>query len=181
MSTAAAGRKQGTLEGLENASFVSFLDLARWFAATIVFLGHLRVPLFLGYASLPAGDRGPLISIWYFITGCAGEAVTVFFVLSGYLVGAMGLAKARAGRFAPREYAIDRATRIFLPYVPALVLTACLDLAGGALFAGTGFYTHEHPMIREKIAIDAFQSFLTPQIFLSNLAMLQTIWAPPFR
>jgi peptidoglycan/LPS O-acetylase OafA/YrhL len=180
MSSATAGRERGTLEGLENASFVSFLNLARWFAAAIVFLGHLRDPLFLGYASLPAGDRGALISIWYFITGWDGEAVTVFFVLSGYLVGAMGLAKAGAGRFHPREYAIDRATRIFLPFVPALVLTACLDLAGGALFPGTGFYTHDHPMMREKIAVDAFQSFLTPQIFLSNLAMLQTIWTPPF-
>ena len=174
------GSEQRTLEGLENASFVSFLDLARWLAAAIVFLGHLRDPLFLGYGSLPAEARGPLISIWYFITGWYGEAVTVFFVLSGYLVGAMGLAKASAGRFHLREYAIDRATRIFLPFVPALALTACLDLAGGALFAGTGFYTHEHPMIREKIAGGAFQSFSTPQIFLSNLAMLQTIWAPPF-
>jgi peptidoglycan/LPS O-acetylase OafA/YrhL len=174
------GRVQGTFEGHENSSFVSFLDLARWLAAAIVFFGHLRDPLFLGYGSLPVGARGPLVSIWYFITGWHGEAVTVFFVLSGYLVGAMGLAKASAGRFRPREYAIDRVTRIFLPFVPALVLTACLDLAGGRLFSGTGFYTHEHPMIREKIAIDAFQSFLTPQIFLSNLAMLQTIWSPSF-
>ena len=174
------GHEQRTLECLENASFVSFLDLARWLAAAIVFLGHLRNPLFLGYGSLPAGARGPLISMWYFITGWHDEAVIVFFVLSGYLVGAMGLAKASAGRFHAIEYAIDRATRIFLPYVPALVLTACLDLAGGALFAGTGFYTHEQPMIREKMAIDAFQSFLTPQIFLSNLAMLQTIWTPSF-
>lgn len=169
-----------TLSDVQASSFVSFLDCARWMAAFVVFLGHLRNPLFLGYGAVPPSDRNLLIQIWYLVTGWHSEAVVVFFVLSGYLVGGLALAKTSLGRFSPADYAVDRATRLFLAFWPALALTAILDAAGTAWFGGTGFYDRSHPMIREKIALGAFEGFATWPIFISNALMLQTVWMPSF-
>ena len=78
---------QQTEHHLSNPAFSSFLDFARWVAAFIVFAGHLRNPLFLGFADLGSEKTSLLINAWYFVTGLFGEAVIVFFVLSGYLIG----------------------------------------------------------------------------------------------
>lgn len=173
------GKASAPLPELENPTFVSFLDLARWTSAWIVFLGHLRDPLFLGYESLSPGDRPLLVKAWYFVTGWFGAAVIVFFVLSGYLVGGVACARARHGRFVPVDYAIDRFSRIFLPFAPALLLTVLLDLAGAALFGDLGLYSHAHPMIREKIASEPFENYLTLENLVLNSLMLQTIVARP--
>ena len=168
------------LQDVEGRTFASFLDLTRWTAAMIVFLGHLRDPLFLGYGSLVASDRNLGVQFWYFITGWFSEAVIVFFVLSGYLVGGIASARASAGQFSIGSYAIDRLTRLYVALVPALVLTAILDVAGSTWFADTGFWTHTHPMLAEKVATAPFLTYLTVQNFLANLFMLQTIVTPPF-
>jgi peptidoglycan/LPS O-acetylase OafA/YrhL len=168
-----------TLSDLKNLTFTSFLDLSRWSCAWIVFLGHLRNPLFFGYESLSDLDRPFLVKGWYFVTGWFGEAVIVFFVLSGYLVGAVGCAKVSVGRFSPKEYAIARASRVFLPFIPAILLTVLLDSCGAVLYRDLGYYTHLHPLIHEKIATDPFESYLTTKNVLMNLAMLQTIVSPP--
>jgi peptidoglycan/LPS O-acetylase OafA/YrhL len=109
-----------TLSDLRNSTFTSFLDFTRWVCAWTVFLGRLRNPLFVGFESFPACDRRLTIYLWYFVTGWFGEAVIVFFVLCGYLVGAVACAKAQIGRFNVIDYAIDRFSRICLPLVPAL-------------------------------------------------------------
>jgi peptidoglycan/LPS O-acetylase OafA/YrhL len=169
-----------TLDDLKNPTFGSFLDLSRWICCWIVFLGHLRNPLFLGYEAVASEDRNLLVAIWYFVTGWFGEAVIVFFVLSGYLVGAVSLAKASVGRFNVSDYAIDRFSRVFLPFAPALLLTALCDSAGMHLFGGLGFYDNSHPMLHAKIAGAYFENFLTLKNFLANLLMAQTIVTPPF-
>jgi hypothetical protein len=51
--------------------------------------------------SLAAADRRLFVKAWYYVTGWFGEAVTVLFVLSGYLVGGVACAKASFGRFTP--------------------------------------------------------------------------------
>jgi peptidoglycan/LPS O-acetylase OafA/YrhL len=56
------------------------------------------------------------------------EAVTLFFVLSGFLVGGRVIERLRAGTFSVRDYAIDRFTRIYVPLVPALIYTAIVML-----------------------------------------------------
>jgi peptidoglycan/LPS O-acetylase OafA/YrhL len=172
-------RSGRTLDDLKNPTFTSFLDLARWVCAWIVFLAHLRNPLFMGFESVPAADRGVFVTLWYFVTGWYGEAVVVFFVLSGYLVGAVACAKSAVGRFQPVDYAIDRATRIILPFIPALFLTALFDWLGMTFF-DVGFYSGVQPQIHAKLTGDAFVSFFTLDIFLKNLLMLQTIVSPAF-
>ena len=168
------------LADVQNPHFASFLDCTRWVAASIVFLGHLRDPLFLGYGSLTEAERNPLVQAWYFVTGWFGPAVIVFFVLSGYLVGGIASARASIGSFSLGSYAVDRVSRLYVAFLPALVLTAVLDVAGSIWFADTGFWTHQHPMLAEKVSSEPFGSLLTPGLFVGNLLMLQTIAMPTF-
>lgn len=69
----------------------NMLNFLRWFAAFLVVIGHLRSFMFIEYNQIIS----PSIfdKIFYFITGLGHEAVIVFFVLSGYLVGGGTLEK----------------------------------------------------------------------------------------
>lgn len=165
---------------IRGLTFASFLDLSRWSAACIVFLGHLRDPLFLGYSEVATRDRNLAIQLWYFVTGWHGEAVIIFFVISGYLVGGVASARASVGKFSSPDYAIDRCTRLYFVLLPALVLTAALDYLGATYLGAAGLYTHEQPMIVQKIATQAFSNFATFPIFVGNVFMLQTIACPSF-
>jgi len=51
----------------------------------------------------------------------------VFFLLSGFLITDSIRARLDAGRFSLTEYMVSRFTRIFLPYLPALLFVAMLD------------------------------------------------------
>jgi peptidoglycan/LPS O-acetylase OafA/YrhL len=171
---------QSILADLARPDFCSFLDLTRWAAAAIVFLGHLRNPLFLSYAGLSADDRNPFVQGWYFVTGWFGEAVIVFFVLSGFLVGGMGLARLHARTFDLAVYVIDRTSRLYVAFLPALLLTVLLDHAGHAWFPQAGLYSHTQPMIAEKINTPPFDSMATPTNFVGNLVMLQNFRVPTY-
>lgn len=166
-------------DDLRSPTLVSFLDMARWMAAAIVFVGHLRNPLFLGYRDVPPEHRTAAVQVWYFVTGWTAEAVTVFFVLSGLLVGAAGLARWHAGRFSPADYAVDRVTRLYLAFLPALFLGFSLDLVGYRMFASVGFWDHSHPMVAQKIETAPFATMLDLNILLGNLVMLQHYLVPP--
>jgi len=61
--------------------------------------------------------------------GFAHPAVMMFFVLSGYWIGRSVMARADRG-WAWGDYLIDRASRLLVVLVPALVLGAALDMAG---------------------------------------------------
>lgn len=168
-------------DDLRNPAFSSFLDMARWMAALLVFVGHLRDPLFLGYGSLSAAERTLAVKGWYFVTGWFGEAVIVFFVLSGYLVGGIGLAKRATGCFVPGDYAIDRFTRLYVAFAPALLLTLVLDVIGSHYLGGAGLYDGGQAMIAQKLGhLAPFQDNLTWSQFLGTLAMLQTFHVTPF-
>jgi len=168
------------LQDVRQKTFTSFLDFARWTAAGMVFVGHLRNPLFLGYGALDVGDQTLLVKLWFFVTGWYATAVIVFFVLSGFLVGGLNSAKASIRSFVPADYAIDRFTRIFVAFLPALLLTVFLDVLGSSVFSATGFYDHTHPMIREKVSSAPFIELMTPEVFFGNAALLQTYVVPPF-
>lgn len=163
-----------TIEHLKNPSFSSFLDLSRWVAAWIVFVGHLRNPLFFGFSDIGDAARNPLILGWYFVTGWFGEAVIIFFVLSGYLVGGLGIAKYAEGMFNTAAYGVDRFSRLYVAFLPALVLTAILDLIGIHYFGSAGLYDGTQAMFAEKLAEAPFAEAFNGTNFLGNLVMLQT-------
>ena len=110
--------------GRRGSEHFVLLDLVRGLAALTVFLSHLRGGSFVEYGALPAEQHTPLVAALFGISRLGHEAVLIFFVLSGYFVGGAVIRRVAEGRFDVREYAIDRATRILLPLVPAVVLTA---------------------------------------------------------
>jgi peptidoglycan/LPS O-acetylase OafA/YrhL len=166
-------------DDLRSPTLTSFLDMARWMAAAMVFVAHLRNPLFLGYGDVPATHRTLGIQAWYFLTGWHAEAVTVFFVLSGLLVGAAGIARVQSQKFDPYGYAIDRATRLFLPFIPALLLGYLLDVTGSRIFADVGFWNATQPMIAQKVNSPAFDTLLGFDVLAGNALMLQHYLVPP--
>ncbi len=60
--------------------------------------------------------------VFYTLTRFGHEAVLIFFVLSGFLVGGKAIKRIRSNTFDIRSYVIDRAVRIVLPLLSALVL-----------------------------------------------------------
>ncbi len=114
------------------------------------------------------------------MTGLHAEAVTVFFVLSGYLVGGLSLRKVQSGVFSIRDFAADRASRIYTAYLPALLLTAALDHLGSRYFGTSGLYDHAQLMIREKISTPPFSDHISLVDFSCNMVMLKTFNCVPF-
>ena len=105
-----------------------WLDLLRFLAAFAVVATHARGASLVPFAELDAADKTVLLAIFYGMTRIANEAVVVFFVLSGFLVGGRAMERIMSRSFQPAEYAIDRVVRIMLPLVPALVLTSIVTL-----------------------------------------------------
>jgi peptidoglycan/LPS O-acetylase OafA/YrhL len=103
------------------------LDAVRGLAAVTVLLGHVRGSTWVEFGALPPAEHTPLVAAFFGATRLGGEAVLIFFVLSGFLVGGGVIARVRARTFSPTAYALDRATRILLPLIPAALLTAGLN------------------------------------------------------
>jgi peptidoglycan/LPS O-acetylase OafA/YrhL len=110
-----------------HSSLVAF-DLMRGLASTAVLLFHVRGSVFFEYTSFAPNERTTLVTILFGLTRLGPEAVLVFFVLSGFLVGGQIIERTKNGTFKLVPYAIDRCTRIFLPLIPACLLTALITL-----------------------------------------------------
>ncbi|OAI57211.1 hypothetical protein AYO47_08270 [Planctomyces sp. SCGC AG-212-M04] len=96
------------------------LDVLRAAATILVTMNHLRVNQFPPYTETVCNIPG-LKAAFFTITRLGIEAVLLFFVLSGYLVGGRAARRAAQGNFDVASYSIDRFTRIYVPLVPALV------------------------------------------------------------
>jgi peptidoglycan/LPS O-acetylase OafA/YrhL len=111
----------------KSASSIVALDLLRGAAALAVMLGHVRDGNWVAYGALPAADRTVATANFFFATRLGHEAVLVFFVLSGFLVGGNLIERVRNGRFQLVDYAVDRTTRILIPLAPACALTLVVN------------------------------------------------------
>lgn len=109
-----------------------WLDLLRFLAAFAVVMCHFRGAFFVDYSSLPSEQQTPVCFIFYVLTRLGHEAVLIFFVLSGFLVGGRSIEKMRQGVFDGRNYVIDRFVRIMLPLSSALLLYIPVMLYTGA-------------------------------------------------
>lgn len=96
------------------------ISFIRGLAAIEVVAAHLRAQLYPSLKSLPDP------TIWYqalaFFTGFAHQAVVLFFLLSGWLVGGSLLNKLREPGIMA-AYTIDRVTRLWIVLIPAFVLS----------------------------------------------------------
>jgi peptidoglycan/LPS O-acetylase OafA/YrhL len=153
-----------------------FLDLARCVAALLVVVSHLRPFLFPDFRA--AADLGFIWRIFYFATGFGHEAVTVFFVLSGFLVGGGVISRVADDRWSWTDYALTRLTRLWIVLGPALLLTAVWDKLG-SLLTGSSFYSGGLASIYGS-GPSSDPSQFTAVTFFGNLAFLQTILVPTF-
>lgn len=108
-----------------------WLDAIRFIAAFMVLFSHSRNDFFLPWADLPLEDRGVGTFIFYTLGRLGHEAVIVFFVLSGFLVGGVGLKRIFSNNFNTSSYAIDRIVRILLPLISAIILFVFVSLLLG--------------------------------------------------
>lgn len=99
------------------------LDHLRWMAAMMVVVQHCRGFVIKDYSPSAHG----FAKLMYALTGFSHQAVVIFFVISGYLVGGKAVRLWREGRatdVAAKKFVIDRFSRIFVVLWPALLVTA---------------------------------------------------------
>ena len=138
--------------------------------------GHLRGFLFVDWQQIDGGASA-LDYLFYFLTGLAGQAVIVFFVLSGFLVGG-GIASASAkGTWSVTRYALRRIVRLEMVLVPALLITYMWDSLGQALTNGAGYDGSFYQIVSSGPSVDSplASGFTT---LLGNVSFLMTIAVP---
>lgn len=150
------------------------LDLIRGLAAWAVMWDHLRGLFFIDFQQL--SQPAALLKVIYFFTGFGNEAVLVFFVLSGFLISSAILGRRASGTWSWRDYAIDRASRLYVVLVPGLFFGLLWDKLGSSVFTSTGLYSHPLPNFGSAIV----QTRLGIGTFIGNLSFLQTILVPTF-
>jgi peptidoglycan/LPS O-acetylase OafA/YrhL len=106
------------------------IALLRGLAALQVAFSHLRAEIFPSLRNI--ADPPLYYQGLAFATGFAHQAVVVFFLISGWLVGGSLLNK-RGQPQALGSYAIDRLTRLWTVLVPALVLMLVVGMVSGAV------------------------------------------------
>lgn len=123
-----------------------YLDVIRFLAALVVVADHVSEPEITGKF------------LWQLVPYGA-EAVTVFFVLSGFVI-----AHATSTRESSiRTYAIARASRLYSVVLPALVLTFVADAIGRSI--DPALYSREY-----------FASPSTADRFIASALFMSELW-----
>ena len=151
------------------------LDLLRGLAALLVCAGHLRAFLLVDFGQIKSPTL--LDRIFYLTTGLGHQAVMVFFVLSGYLVGGSVLAAHQSGRWSWTNYALRRMARLWMVLLPALGLTLAFDSLGRQWFPAG--YEGKFQVLYNSGPSLAAPADLRGVTFLGNACFLQTITVPP--
>lgn len=131
-------------------------------AAFMVVVCHARGYNWVELGSLAHADQTPLIKLFFAGTRVGLEWVIVFFVLSGFLVGGGVISRCLKGAFDLRLFAIDRFSRIWVPLIPALLLSL-----GVALFCGLPASLPD--MIGNALGLQG--------IFFKNFAHNEPLWS----
>ena len=150
------------------------LDLVRALAAMAVLLDHWRNIFFVDFGQV-ASNRW-LWVIPYILTSAGHQAVVVFFVLSGYLVGGSTVRAMDNGRWGWRSYLLHRGVRLWVVVVPGMLLCALFDEIGLRCKLAPNLYggLSGNHMIG-NVAVTH-----TPAIFWGNIFFLQTIFVSTF-
>lgn len=143
-----------------------WLDLIRFLAASAVMAYHFRNTFFEEFSLLPQDQQNPIVFVFYSITRLGHEAVLVFFVLSGLLVGGKALRRIANGNFQIKSFAVDRFVRIMLPLVSALLLYIPIAL------------TYDLPLSAESWfgSLFSLQCIFTPPAFETLWSLSYEVW-----
>ena len=106
--------------------------------------GHYRGLYFIGIKEV---DSPSLFELgFYLLSSLQHEAVIVFFVLSGFLVGGPVWERMQHSTFVFSRYFVDRITRIYLVYLPSLPLVFLIVMLGTYLFPDVRYFS-ERPLL----------------------------------
>ena len=135
-----------------------YLDLVRFLAALVVFLAHLEVH---------ADSRfGPF---WRFhLKFMSQTAVTVFFVLSGYVIAHVLTTREKTGV----DYAASRLARLYSVVLPALILTALCN------YLITLKYPHAFQNIHPQGPLAEGLRYLNLGLFLNSFWLWSNVQLP---
>lgn len=149
-----------------------YLNAMRLIAALIVVCGHIRTSFYVDFSQVP---HSPVATAVYALSALGNPAVMVFFALSGYWVGGPAARQVMAGTFNFQDYLLRRIVRLWLVLIPALFLTALLDLIGSNFFSAADIY--RRPDIYAGIPDAPDHGILT---FFGNILFLQKVKIPEF-
>jgi peptidoglycan/LPS O-acetylase OafA/YrhL len=125
------------------------LDLIRFSAALLVLFGHTRGVFLVGIDSV--SEPNVFIRTFYLMSGLQHEGVVLFFVVSGFLVGGSIWQQMRQHSFKSAAYLLNRFTRIYLVYIPALIVIGVITTVGAAFFADTRLFA-ERPLFPSGVS-----------------------------
>ncbi|MGF6774147.1 peptidoglycan/LPS O-acetylase OafA/YrhL [Paraburkholderia sp. GAS199] len=158
----------------ENVSTV--MDISRWVAALLVVANHARSLILADFGEVQ--NKTLFNKALYLVTGLGHEAVVVFFVISGFLVGGLTLDRWQARGPDLRSYASARTSRIYTTLIPALLVGAALDFIGSHWVNASALYSSVSPYHIASINY-ALDSAMTLPTFFGNLFMMQGTLTPP--
>lgn len=153
----------------------SHLNMLRGIAAIAVLFEHWRSVFFVDWPEVR--HKNLLLGFFYWSSKFGHEAVIVFFVLSGYLIGRTVLRAVWSGKWSVRKYAFHRLVRLELVLFPALCLCWFWDTTGVRLFSPSPTYLGTSGSLVFAYNIP---SWISLHIFFGNLLFLQTLLVPPF-
>ncbi|KQP56668.1 hypothetical protein ASF51_01750 [Agreia sp. Leaf283] len=103
------------------------MDVVRGLAALLVVVSHARLYIFSA-AGVQLDEAPTWLRIALAPTAFGKEAVGVFFVLSGFLVGGQVIRLVRADKFDVVDYGVKRLSRLWSVLIPGLLFTIVIDL-----------------------------------------------------
>ena len=153
-----------------------YLDAIRALAACMVLLEHWRNLFFVDFQNISAhGLSRILYAVLYLLSSTGHQAVIIFFVLSGYLIGGTVFRSFEKNTWSWSGYLTHRCVRLWIVVIPALVLGGLLDVIGLHVNIAHALYTgHVHNHLTGNVAAS-----LNAPTFVKNLFFLQTIISPP--
>ncbi len=129
------------MKSLKNLRASDHLNFIRSFAAVMVLFAHLRSCFFVPYEHIASPTF--VVKCLFILSGWGSEAVIIFFVLSGFLVGASGYSQIRNNTYSWQTYLISRFTRLYVVLIPSLALSFLVVYFGDGVFLGAS----KHPDI----------------------------------
>lgn len=181
------------------------LDAVRGVAALVVVLGHTRSLYFTSTSTsdstaraatdaerkdqLPAAVAPPgTVQAPVTRITIGNEAVMIFFVLSGFLVGGSVLRSLGKNKFSWNDYLMKRLTRLWVVLIPALLVGFAIDHAGVAFFGAQSIYgaPPEQLIVARDLAMRLTiptllgNMFFTQGILVDNLGVNESLWSLTF-
>jgi peptidoglycan/LPS O-acetylase OafA/YrhL len=152
------------------------LNAIRGAAALIVLLGHTGSLFFSSFTAM----SGPTTQAGNYIarsnrTTVGEEAVIIFFVLSGYLVGGSVIRSVKNGTWSWKNYLFKRITRLWVVLIPALIFGVSLDILGMHLF---GSPTSIYAAPSSTLVPHDLAARLSWKVIVANATFLQGILSP---